>query len=242
MTERWKINDYDVEIRRRAHQRTLRLRVTPKGELRVTCAKTVPKREIFHFVSSNEKFISQQLREFEKIREMFPAKQFVDGETLLFLGKERNLYVRPGGNKLKLFMEGEHFILTGKSQSENERREAVRRFFRNCGRKYLAFRLEFYVKAMGLKPAKVSFRSQTSRWGSCTGEGHISLNWRLIAAPPEVLDYVVVHELAHLKHHDHSKRFWALVGEFSPRYRELKDWLNDHQWALEFLSPAKEEV
>jgi predicted metal-dependent hydrolase len=192
-------------------------------------------------VSSNLTFIENQLEEIKKIREQFPTKHFVEGEPLLFFGRERILRFRPGGTKPKVFMEGENLILQACDLTEAERREAIRSFYRKAGRKYLTHRLDFFSKAMKLAPKSVSFRSQSSRWGSCSGEGHISLNWRLMAAPPDVIDYVVIHELAHLRHHDHSSRFWALVAEFSPRAKQLKRWLNDHQWAFEFLAPAKDE-
>jgi hypothetical protein len=241
MTERWKINNYGVEVRRRARQRSLRLRVTAKGELRITCAKTVPKREIFRFVTANLSFIEQQLEENKKIREQFPPKQFVDGEELLFLGRPRRLHVRAEGERLRVRMVGGEMILSGPVANEGERREAVRKFYRRSGKKYLSQRLGFFANLMKLYPSGVSFRCQSSRWGSCSGEGHISLNWRLMAAPPDVIDYVVVHELAHLQHHDHSPRFWQLVEEYSPSCKDLRKWLNDNQWALEFLAASNLE-
>lgn len=237
MTERWKINNYGVEVRRRARQRSLRLRVTAKGELRITCAKTVPKREIFHFVTSNLSFIEQQLEEVRKIRERFPPKRFVEGEELLFLGRPRKLRLLTS-EKHKLLMQGGEMILAGPVGDENQRRDAVRKFYRRSGKKYLSQRLEFFSGLMQLRPTSVSFRCQSSRWGSCSGEGHISLNWRLMAAPADVIDYVVVHELAHLKHHDHSPRFWKLVEEYCPNHKALKAWLNEHQWAFEFLAAS----
>jgi predicted metal-dependent hydrolase len=240
MTERVKINNYDVEIRRRSRQRTLRLRVTAQGSLRITCAKGVPKREIFHFVSSNLNFIEQQLEEARKIQEQYPRKKFVAGEAFLFFGRERSLHFRPGGEKLKVKMDGGEMYLNGQVEdaTEDERRQAIRRFYRKTGKKYLTQRIDFFSRMMGLYPNGVSFRCQSSRWGSCSGEGHISLNWRLMAASPDVIDYIVVHELAHLKHHDHSPQFWQLVSAYSPLFRELKKWLNENQWAFEFLAKS----
>jgi predicted metal-dependent hydrolase len=243
MTERLKINNYDIEILRRPRQRTLRLRVTGKGILRLTCAKGVPKREIFQFISSHLDFIEEQLEEARKIRERYPSKQFIAGETLLFFGRERKIRFAPGGERLKVKMLGGEFVLSGPIENSlrEDRHRAVRNFFRRAGHQYLTQRLDFFARTMELFPKGVSFRCQSSRWGSCSGEGHVSLNWRLMAAPPDVIDYVVVHELSHLRHHDHSPRFWKLVAAFSPRYRELKNWLNQNQWALEFLAPSSGE-
>ncbi len=87
-------------------------------------------------------------------------------------------------------------------------------------------------KEMGLLPRRVSLRNQRARWASCSGRGTLSFNWRLIQAPPSVLDYVVVHELAHLAHPDHSPNFWALVRRHAPSCAHARAWLRGHGWLL----------
>jgi predicted metal-dependent hydrolase len=82
---------------------------------------------------------------------------------------------------------------------------------------------------MDLAPRSFAVRGQTTRWGSCSARGQISLNWKLMAAPLEVIDYVIVHELAHLVHMNHSRRFWDLVGRFHPDWRSAKAWLSRHE-------------
>lgn len=89
---------------------------------------------------------------------------------------------------------------------------------------------------LGLHPARVTVRQQATRWGSCSFKGGVSLNWRLVMAPTFVMDYVVVHELCHLKHMNHSREFWALVGHSFPRYREAERWLKAHGHELMRLS------
>jgi predicted metal-dependent hydrolase len=85
---------------------------------------------------------------------------------------------------------------------------------------------------LGVTYRRITIRDTRSRWGSCSTTGTLSFSWRLALAPREILDYVVVHELCHLRHHDHSRRFWSLVGEVWPQYREHKAWLDDHGWEL----------
>ena len=79
---------------------------------------------------------------------------------------------------------------------------------------------------------RVAVRDQRSRWGSCSPNGTLSFNWRLVLAPPDVLDYVVAHEVCHLRECNHSQRFWALLESIRPRYREHRDWLGRHGWEL----------
>lgn len=85
---------------------------------------------------------------------------------------------------------------------------------------------------IGVRPTNISIRSQRTRWGSCSTRGTLSFNWRLIMAPPEVLDYVVVHELAHMKQKNHSKAFWAVVAQYCPQYLKYRLWLKQNQAAM----------
>lgn len=106
---------------------------------------------------------------------------------------------------------------------------AVSRFAEAEARLHVADRVRHWAGRMGLQPSGISFRRQKTRWGSCSSEGHLSLNWKLVFAPEEVIDYVVIHELAHLKHQDHSKHFWDLVEKYDPEARLHRRWLRDHQ-------------
>ena len=85
---------------------------------------------------------------------------------------------------------------------------------------------------IGVRCGRISIRDTRSRFGSCSSEGSLSFSWRLALAPRRILDYVVVHELCHLVHLDHSRRFWALVERVRPDFREQRDWLGDHGWEL----------
>ena len=89
-------------------------------------------------------------------------------------------------------------------------------------------RIEHYAPLLGVQPGRVTVRDQKSRWGSCSSKHNLNFNWKLIMAPPQALDYVVVHELCHLKIFNHSPRFWALVGSCMPDYEVWKKWLKVH--------------
>ena len=86
--------------------------------------------------------------------------------------------------------------------------------------------------ALDVGYARLTVRGQRSRWGSCSSSGALSFNWRLVLAPHDVLDYVVVHEVCHLVEHNHGHAFWQLVEQRRPAYRESKQWLDDHGWEL----------
>jgi predicted metal-dependent hydrolase len=92
--------------------------------------------------------------------------------------------------------------------------------------------------ALGVEPARIQVRDQRTRWGSCSARGTLSFNWRLALAPFEVLDYVVVHELCHLREPNHSRRFWSLVESRRPGWREQRAWLREHGAELLAFRPA----
>jgi predicted metal-dependent hydrolase len=96
--------------------------------------------------------------------------------------------------------------------------------------------------ALGVSYLRLTLRDQRSRWGSCSSKGALSFNWRLVLAPHDVLDYVVVHEVCHLVEHHHGAAFWALVERRRPNYRESKDWLDEHGWEVLAYRPPLEEA
>ena len=93
---------------------------------------------------------------------------------------------------------------------------------------------------MSLFPQKVIFRKYKAQWGSCSYNGNICLNWKLIVAHLRVIDYVIIHELSHLKYHNHSKLFWNLVDKYSHRTKECRRWLRNNQFAFDFLEDNPE--
>ena len=93
-------------------------------------------------------------------------------------------------------------------------------------------RVSYYAKQIDVTYGKITIRNQKTRWGSCSSEKNLNFNWKLILAPPEVLDYVVVHELCHLKEMNHSKAFWDEVGKVMPEYETYKLWLKENGWRL----------
>jgi predicted metal-dependent hydrolase len=107
-------------------------------------------------------------------------------------------------------------------------RPAIERFYRRAARLEVAVRLDRTTALAGVHYRDLSIRGQRTRWASCSSNGHMSFNWRLLLAPSVILDYVVWHEVCHLQILDHSPRFWALVERRWPRYREDRDWLRRH--------------
>jgi predicted metal-dependent hydrolase len=114
--------------------------------------------------------------------------------------------------------------------SETEARRAVREL--------IAMLIDEEAPELGVEPTRIQIRDQRSRWGSCSTTGTLSFNWRLVLAPFDVLDYVVVHELCHMREANHSGRFWKLVEARRPDWRAHKDWLDEHGPELLAFRPS----
>ena len=106
--------------------------------------------------------------------------------------------------------------------------EAEQRLYRDKAREIFEQKVSYYAQMMGVSYGRIAIRDQKTRWGSCSGEGNLNFNWRLIFAPAGVLDYVVVHELAHRKEMNHSPRFWMVVEDTMPEYRKYQKWLKEN--------------
>lgn len=109
-----------------------------------------------------------------------------------------------------------------------EQRAGLEKRYREAAKEYFPKRADYYASLLGVTYERVRIAEQKTRWGSCSSKGTLSFNWKLMLAPPKVLDYVVIHEVCHLKEMNHSPHFWKLVEEFMPDYKEYRKWLKEN--------------
>lgn len=114
------------------------------------------------------------------------------------------------------------------SRYSPEQRAGMERRYREAAKEYFPKRADYYAQQLGVSYERIRIAGQKTRWGSCSSKGTLSFNWKLMLAPPKVLDYVVVHEICHLKEMNHSPRFWRLVEELMPDYKEYRKWLKEN--------------
>ena len=117
-------------------------------------------------------------------------------------------------------------------RTSGDRVAAIDRWYRREARSRIEDAVEQESERLGLYPTKVTIRDQRTRWGSCSTSGTLSFNWRLVIGPSEALDYVVVHELIHLRHHNHSKAFWDALAAAMPNWRPRAAWLRANERTL----------
>lgn len=149
------------------------------------------------------------------------------GDRLPYLGNERVLtVVRDARARVRVVNAGDRIIMWVPYEADYElRRQHLEKWYRNEAAFVLEQRAAKYARMLGVTYHKIHIKDQKSRWGSCSGKGNLNFNWRLIMVPDAVLDYVVIHELCHLVHMNHSQDFWKLVERICPSYRMQKRWL-----------------
>lgn len=140
----------------------------------------------------------------------------------------------------RFLVEKQHWLITkyleAKQKQEavpcsdltDTQRAALTRRYIDAAKEYFPKRVAYFHQFTGGTYSRITIRDQKTRWGSCSSKGTLSFNWRLMLAPPAILDYVVVHELCHLRHMDHSPAFWQAVGEVFPDYASARKWLRKH--------------
>ena len=174
------------------------IRITDEGVVRVTVPRWGSKREAGAFAAREHAWIENQLR-----------RRRADLDE-----RERR--------------ERERRTTNGEPDETNDERRARERSLIARARQELPPRLLELAAQYGLAVSRISIRNQRRRWGSCSRSGYICLNWRLVTMPEAVRDYVLIHELMHLKRMDHSPKFWKLVAEKCPSYKETRAWLRSH--------------
>jgi predicted metal-dependent hydrolase len=182
-------------------------------------------------LADNASWVLEKKTKFDRYRAAIPDRTFEAGEQFPYFGENHELIVE-SRQKSEIVDETIRLRRCAVEQSTVER--ALRNFYRREAREHFSDRLEHFAGEMGLAYDNVQIRNQRTRWGSCSTNGTISLNWRLMMAPPDIIDYVVVHELAHLQEPNHTTEFWRLVGEYDPNYAKHSDWLDDNSARLIF--------
>ncbi|MEL6978087.1 MAG: SprT family zinc-dependent metalloprotease [Pseudomonadota bacterium] len=153
------------------------------------------------------------------------AAPICDGADILFEGEPLRIAAQPGSRGVRLRSDAKRLEI-GCRPAEAGRRAQL--WLREQARSRLFERSRHYADRLGVRFSRISIRDTRSRWGSCSSAGALSYSWRLILAPPRVLDYVAAHEVAHLIELNHSARFWALVDDLKPDWRDDRDWLKRH--------------
>ncbi len=208
------LSEIPYTVRRSARARRVRVNVHAHTGVEVVLPTRAPERAAAAAVSELRPWIERRLGEMREVRERIAAR----AGTVPYLGTPLELVPQTG--RTRVHRSGKRLLVPA-----GDARPALERFYRRAARAEIAPRLDRAAALAGCAYTGLSIRAQRTRWASCSANGRMSFNWRLLLAPERVLEYVVWHEVCHLEILDHSPGFWALVERHWPDYREDREWL-----------------
>ncbi len=221
--------EFQVEVKRTDRRKSASISLD--GNLvKVTVPKSLSDRRIRDLIGKRTPWIKSKLKE-QSLRPSSKPKEYVSGETVPYLGKNYRLKVVEGEIP-SIKMVGGYLLATvthGEKNRQNTVRHLLETWYQRQAERRLKEKTERLSKVIGVSPKSVSIKNYKSRWGSCSSNGDLTYNWRIILAPHRIVDYVVVHELCHLLEHNHSLNYWKHVEHYVPNWRDCRDWLKVHR-------------
>ena len=222
-----------ISVRESSRARRLTIKVGPDGPPEVVVPVGTRQREIDRLLHRHHAWIERKIAELEQ-RTANPALGLEKPGLAWLHGAAVPIVHRPGGNPAARLRDG-RLLVSGPAVAAPA---AIERWYRREARRRIGAAVRREAAVLRLSPGPVSVRDPKTRWGSCSPAGSLSFSWRLLLAPRDVLDYVVVHELCHLRELNHSPGFWALLDDARPGWRSQARWLRDHGWEIGRFRPS----
>lgn len=216
----------------RTKRKTIAIVVHADGRVIVRAPLNANKKQIEAFVASKIDWIEKHRTRIQELKPQKAPRQFTEGESFLYLGRLYSLAVKP------FLPEGLTWTNSGfivRQDLYASASDLFVRWYQHKAHQIITERVSWYARLYNFQPAKIRISSARTRWGSCSSRGTLSFTWRLVMAPIEIIDYVVVHELSHLIERNHGPNFWREVEKIVPDYKQKRDWLkqNGHRLNLD---------
>ena len=236
-------------IERRPRKKIISFRVMHSGVLKINANQSISEQEILEILVPHLDWIKSQSHKRKRVKESFPQKIWQNGETFPYNGKTMTLVLTPSETKRAFirFMSKNfeyffpiHWLKEEKKIIEEKLHKGLLKFFKQKASLDLNEKVNHWAKIMELHPRSISFRNQKTHWGSCSNKGRINLNWKLACFDDQIQDYVIIHELTHLKHQNHSKNFWESVQVYMPDYKRHSNRLEQRSFEVDCFLPKSE--
>jgi len=224
------VNDLRFEVRRSSVRRVLEITVDRGGELILSAPAAAGEDSLRYFVLRKRMWVYKQLARREAVAHQTPRKVFVDGEGFSYLGRTYRLRLVPESDTA-VKLQGGRFLMP--KALAREGREHLIRWYAERARAWLTAKVADGAARMEVLPAGVRVQDLGYRWGSCGKGGQLYFHWKTILLPARIVEYVVVHEMAHLQEPHHTPEFWQRVERTMPDYELRKRWLSAHGMAVE---------
>lgn len=241
--------DMPLVVQRKPYLRHIKFYVKPNRTIYVVAPMNRSLDIIKKEISEHKEWVEKCNQKFQVLKDKFPVKRFLTGEAFPILGEKFILKIQPADFK-KPFLQmdldqlqyyyPENWDLKPEQEKEELLKKYLKKFYHELAVTHLNQRLRILSEKTQLFPKRLTFRNQKTRWGSCSSDGSLNLNWKLVAFDQNLIDYVIIHELCHITHPNHSRRFWTLVESFCPDYKRLNKQLNQLQFEVDFLAAESE--
>ena len=219
-------NGYVAQVVRTTRSKSARLQVED-GVVSIIVPSALEQEKIQQLLKDKRRWIKEKLYLHQQ-QQPAPKRELLSGEAFPYLGRNYRLKIQTGKfQSVKLLHGRLHVVIPKAMRLEHIIREMLTHWYRMQAETRFKEKVKRYAPIIGVSPSGVSVKTFKSRWGSCTPKGEIQFHWKIIMAPHRIVDYVVIHELCHLKHHDHSPAFWKSVERLVPDYLECKWWLKE---------------
>ena len=217
-------------IKSRKRRKTISLHIKEDGRIVVYAPYRATKWEVERFVKEKQSWIVEKISEKEKFTKE-SEKAFIPGEKFLYLGEWYPLELEKANHKnVPLKLSFGKFLLDQSHAAKAK--HLFTQWYKREAKEKIAGRVNYFSNKHQLFPKGVKITSARYRWGSCSRENRLSFSWRIIMAPLSVIDYVLIHELVHIKEKNHSKSFWSYVESILPDYKGDRLWLKEHAYLL----------
>ena len=221
----------------KTRRKRMAITITSDGAIQVRIPQNVSYAEGIQFVNQKRQWIVKHqkavMEQMQKNRaqgvNIQPAHTFEDGDVFYYRGMPCTLCLRLNSHLTRVRIEkcGNQIVVTGPQLSRIQKKEIIEEWYKRNAKIRFQERCAYYAPMLKVHYQTIRVKNQKSRWGSCSSKQNLNFNWRLLMAPDVVLDYVVIHELCHLREMNHSKAFWSLVASVMPDYEKQEKWLKD---------------
>ena len=219
-----------VEFRKR---KTMLIRIENNGDVLVLAPIGTNNKTLINLLESKRDWVDRKRLMLIERQKHAPVYQLEDGGIVPFLGNPHQICLIDSDGK-RCEVERSDSSINVVAPKDGDWKYEVKRWYREQARIILTDEVERYRAVMNVNPGRIAIREQKTRWGSCSSKGNLNFNWKIVMAPLPVLEYLVLHEMCHLVHPNHSPNFWAEVRRLMPDYQGRRDWLKLHGTELSF--------
>ena len=211
----------------RSDRKSIALVIDSEARLTVRAPFDARESEITNLIKQKKRWIIEKQKKISALSNKYTPVVIKNGGSILFQG---NNYTIKMSNVSRIKISGENIILP-----RGSKKEKVTAWLKKEAKKLIRERLDIYAGIMGVRYSTLRISGARTRWGSCSGRDSLSFTWRLIMCPIQVIDYVIVHELSHIMHKNHSPVFWAAVKKVIPDFKEQKNWLKSNRKLMDII-------